>query len=142
MAEPGIHAAQAPKPVGHYPHARRAGNTLYISGTGPRDPQTNGVPGNVFDSQDRLVAYDIIAQTHAVFANIERILNASGASWNDVVDVTVYLANLQQDFTAYNHIWAEYFPDPDAAPCRTTVGITALPAPIAIEFKCIAILKD
>lgn len=135
-----IHAASAPKAVGHYPHARRVGEMLFLSGIGPRDPVSNGIPGNVHDADGRLIAYDIAAQTHAVFANVRAVLDASGGRWEDLVDVTVYLTDMAHDFKVYNAIWAEYFPDAASAPCRTTLGITALPTPIAIELKCIAVL--
>lgn len=134
-----IHAAHAPKAVGRYPHARRVGDLLFLSGIGPRDPASNGIPGNVHDAEGRLIAYDIAAQTHAVFANVRAVLDASGARWEDLVDVTVYLTDMARDFAVYNAIWAEYFPDAAIAPCRTTLGITALPTPIAIELKCIAV---
>lgn len=134
-----IHAAHAPKAVGRYPHARRVGELLFLSGIGPRDPASNGIPGNVHDAEGRLIAYDIAAQTHAVFANVRAVLDASGARWEDLVDVTVYLTDMARDFAVYNAIWAEYFPDAATAPCRTTLGITALPTPIAIELKCIAV---
>jgi 2-aminomuconate deaminase len=134
-----IHAANAPKAVGHYPHARRVGDLLFLSGIGPRDPASNGIPGNVNDAEGRLIAYDIAAQTRAVFANVRAVLEASGARWEDLVDVTVYLTDMARDFATYNAIWAECFPDAATAPCRTTLGITALPTPIAIELKCIAV---
>lgn len=137
-----IHAAGAPRPVGHYPHARRVGALLFLSGIGPRDPLGNGIPGNVHDAEGRLIAYDIEAQTRAVFANVRTVLEASGARWEDLVDVTVYLTDMARDFATYNAIWAEHFPDPATAPCRTTLGITALPTPIAIELKCIAAPKE
>lgn len=137
-----IHADAAPKPVGHYPHARRVGGLLFLSGIGPRDPLGNGIPGNVHDAEGRLIAYDIEAQTRAVFANVRTVLEASGACWEDLVDVTVYLTDMALDFAAYNAIWAEHFPDPASAPCRTTLGIVALPTPIAIELKCVAAPKE
>ena len=133
-----VHAAGAPKPVGAYPHARRVGNLLFLSGVGPRDPRTNAIVGNVYDTEGRLLSYDIDAQCRAVFANVRAILHASGASWEDLVDVTVYLTDMAHDFAAYNRVYAEYFTT--AQPCRTTLGITALPTPIAIELKCIAVL--
>ena len=133
-----IHASGAPKAVGHYPHARRVGNLLFLSGIGPRDPATNAIPGNEYFADGRVRKYDIAAQAKAVFANVRAVLGASGARWEDLVDVTVYLTDMERDFTAYNTAWAEHFPDPAAAPCRTTLGITALPTPIAIELKCIA----
>jgi 2-aminomuconate deaminase len=124
----GIHAGNAPKAVGRYPHARRVGNLLFLSGIGPRDPASDAIPA------------DIRAQARAVFANVRAVLDASGARWEDLDDVTVFLTDMARDFRAYNEVWAEYFPDPDRAPCRTTLGITALPTPIAIELKCIAAL--
>jgi 2-aminomuconate deaminase len=138
MSDDAIQAASAPKPVGHYPHARRVGDLLILSGIGPRDPHSDAIPGHRYDAEGRLRAYDIAAQTHAVFANVRAVLEASGARWEDLVDVTVYLTDMAADFKIYNAIWAEYFPDPASAPCRTTLGITALPTPIAIELKCIA----
>ncbi|MEP6485123.1 MAG: Rid family hydrolase [Rudaea sp.] len=135
-----IHAPRAPKPVGAYPHARRVGNLLFLSGIGPRDADSNAIVGNVYDIDDRLVSYDIEAQCRAVFANVRKVLEASGARWEDLVDVTVFLTDMTHDFAAYNRVYAEYFRD--AQPCRTTVGITALPTPIAIELKCIAVVQD
>jgi 2-aminomuconate deaminase len=137
-----IHAAAAPRPVGVYPHARRVGNLLFLSGIGPRDRQTNAIPGNELYADGRVRRYDIDAQVRAVFTNVRAVLEASGARWEDLADVTVYLTDMLRDFRIYNAIWAEYFPDPATAPCRTTVGITALPTPIAIELKCVAVLKD
>src|SRR5687768_985603 len=137
-----IHAAAAPKPVGAYPHARRVGNLLFLSGIGPRTPGTDAIPGNELDSDGRLLRYDIRLQTHSVFANVRAVLEASGARWEHLVDVTVYLTDMARDFKAYNAVWAEYFPDAANAPCRTTLGITALPTPIAIELKCLAVLPE
>jgi 2-aminomuconate deaminase len=138
----GIHAGNAPKAVGHYPHARRVGDLLFLSGIGPRDPADNSIPGNEYFADGRLRRYDIEAQARAVLANVRAVLDASGARWDDLVDVTVYLTDMARDFKAYNAVWAEHFPDPANAPCRTTVGITALPTPIAIELKCIARIGD
>ncbi|CAN5713866.1 RidA family protein [soil metagenome] len=135
-------ADAAPRPVGSYPHARRVGGLLLLSGIGPRDPATNAVPGNVHDADGRLLSYDIDLQARAVFANVRTVLEASGARWEHLVDVTVYLTDIARDFKAWNAVWAEHFPDPATAPCRTTVGITALPTPIAIELKCIAALPS
>jgi 2-aminomuconate deaminase len=136
----GIHAGNAPRAVGSYPHARRVGDLLFLSGIGPRDPETNAIPGNELYADGRVRRYDIAAQTHAVFANVRAVLEASGARWEDLVDVTVYLTDMARDFGKYNQVWAEYFPDADQAPCRTTLGITALPTPIAIELKCTAVV--
>ena len=137
-----IHADAAPKAVGSYPHARRVGDLLFLSGIGPRDPASNAIVGNVHDADGRLISYDIDAQCRAVFGNVRTILKASGARWEDLVDVTVYLTDMAHDFKAYNRVWTEYFPDAAAAPCRTTLGITALPTQIAIELKCIAHLPE
>jgi 2-aminomuconate deaminase len=133
-----IQAAGAPRPVGRYPHARRVGQLLFLSGIGPRTPGSNIIPGNIYDASGALVDYDIVTQCHSVFANVRAVLDASHCNWEWLVDVTVYLTNMQRDFNAYNGVWAEYFPDIDKAPCRTTLGITSLPTPIAIELKCIA----
>jgi len=136
-----IQAAAAPKPVGTYPHARRVGELLFLSGIGPRDPATNAIVGNEYFADGRVRRYDIAAQTRSVFANVRAVLEASGARWEDLVDVTVYLTDMARDFKAYNAVWAEHFPDIDTAPCRTTLGITALPTPIAIELKCTAVIR-
>ena len=136
-----IRTETAPRPVGQYPHARRVGDLLFLSGIGPRDAASNAIVGNVHDAQGRLISYDIDAQTRAVFANVRSVLQASGARWEDLVDITVYLTDMAHDFKAYNAVWAEYFPDIDTAPCRTTLGITSLPTPIAIELKCVAALS-
>lgn len=136
----GIVTDTAPKAVGAYPHARRVGNLLFLSGVGPRRPGDNSIPGNVHDEQGHLVSYDIEAQCRQVFANVRAVLEASGARWEDLVDVTVFLTDMQRDFTTYNRVYAEFFTT--AQPCRTTLGITALPTPIAIELKCIAAIAE
>src|SRR5690606_579241 len=138
MSDSIVRIGAAPKPVGAYPHARRVGDLLFLSGIGPRDAATDAIPGNEYDADGRLTAYDITAQAHAVFANVRAVLEASGARWEDLVDVTVYLTDMARDFKAYNAVWAEHFPEIDTAPCRTTLGISALPTPIAIELKCVA----
>ena len=140
MSEP-IRTTAAPAPVGAYPHARRVGNLLFLSGVGPRTPGTNAIPGNVHDANGALIAYDIEAQCRQVFANVRAVLEASGARWEDLVDVTVFLTDMTRDFAAYNRVYAEYFRDSATAPCRTTLGITALPTPIAIELKCVAVVS-
>lgn len=132
----------APAAVGTYPHARRVGNLLFLSGIGPRTPRSNTIPGNVFNPRGTLVGHDIVMQTRQVFANVRAVLAAAGARWEDLVDVTVFLTDMAGDFQRYNAVWAEFFPDPATAPCRTTLGITALPTPIAIELKCIARIRS
>lgn len=132
----------APAAVGTYPHARRVGNLLFLSGIGPRTPGSNTIPGNVFNPRGTLVGHDIVMQTRQVFANVRAVLAAAGARWEDLVDVTVFLTDMAGDFQRYNAVWAEFFPDPATAPCRTTLGITALPTPIAIELKCIARIRS
>ena len=135
-----IRTDAAPAPVGAYPHARRVGDLLFLSGVGPRQPGSNAIPGNVCDEHGQLVAYDFEAQCRQVFANVRAVLTASGAAWTDLVDITVFLTDMQRDFATYNRLYAEYFVGVDA--CRTTLGISALPTPIAIELKCIAALPD
>lgn len=131
-----IHTANAPGPVGAYPHARRVGHLLFLSGIGPRRPDDNSIPGNVVDADGRLLHYDIEAQCRQVFANVRAVLEASGARFEDLVDVTVYLTNMADDFATYNRLYAEAFAGVDA--CRTTVEVNALPTPIVIELKCVA----
>jgi 2-aminomuconate deaminase len=133
-----IRTDAAPVPVGAYPHARRVGDLLFLSGVGPRQPGSNAIPGNVCDDSGQLVAYDFEAQCRQVFANVHAVLQASGAGWTDLVDVTVFLTDMSRDFATYNRLYAECFAGVDA--CRTTLGISALPTPIAIELKCIAAL--
>jgi 2-aminomuconate deaminase len=138
--EPGsIISKKAPEPVGMYPHARRVGNLLFLSGVGPRERGTKTIPGVSLDGAGQIIAYDIEKQCHSVFNNVKSILEESGATWHDLVDVTVFLTNMKDDFPTYNKIWAEYFSaDP---PCRTTIEINCLPTPIAIELKCIAQIR-
>ena len=127
---------KAPKPVGAYPHARKEGNLLFLSGVGPRKRNSNEIPGVDMDKDGNVISHDIEAQCHAVFNNIRNILEESGSKWDNLVDVTVFLTDMGRDFDTYNRIYAEYFKSNQ--PCRTTVGVTSLPTPIAIELKCIA----
>lgn len=136
MATSKITLNSAPNPVGAYPHAMVAGNFLYLSGVGPRQPISNEIPGNVYDGNGEVLAYDIEAQCHAVFENVLSILNGCNAGWDDLLDVTVYLTDMKKDFATFNRIWAIYASKHQ--PCRTTLGISALPTPIAIELKCVA----
>jgi 2-aminomuconate deaminase len=129
-------SAKAPEPVGAYPHARKVGNLLFLSGVGPRVRSSTDIPGVKLDEEGNIITYDIEAQCHAVFQNIRYILEESGSSWDQLVDVTVFLTNMKDDFTAYNRIYAEYFKNNQ--PCRTTVEVNSLPTPIAIELKCVA----
>ncbi len=131
---------KAPEPVGLYPHARKVGNLLFLSGVGPRERGTKKIPGVELDDEGKIVAYDIAAQCHSVFKNVRLILEDSGSSWDQLVDVTVFLTNMKEDFKTYNKIYAEYFKDNQ--PCRTTVEINCLPTPIAIELKCIATIEE
>lgn len=131
---------QAPEPVGPYPHARRAGNLLFLSGVGPRKRGSKDIPGVTLDENKKVLAYDIEVQCHAVFQNVRFILEASGSKWENLVDITVYLTNMKGDFPVFNRIYGEYFTDRATQPCRTTVEVNALPTPIAIELKCIAML--
>ena len=136
MAEDKIESSRAPEPVGLYPHARRVGNLLFLSGVGPRERGTKKIPGVELNANGQIASYDIEAQCHSVFNNVRMILEDSGSSWDKIVDVTVFLTNMKADFTAYNRLYAEYFKD--NLPCRTTVEINCLPTPIAIELKVIA----
>jgi len=129
-------SSKAPEPVGSYPHARQVGNLLYLSGVGPRQRGSKDIPGVSLDSHGNIVSYDIEAQCHAVFKNVRYILEESGSDWDNLVDVTVFLTNMKDDFKTYNRLYAEYFKDNQ--PCRTTVEISSLPTPIAIELKCVA----
>ena len=142
MSSTKFSSENAPKPVGLYPHSRKVGNLLFLSGVGPRvaksDANDSSVPGLKLDHNGNFIEFDFEAQCHSVFQNIKAILEDSGSSWENLVDVTVFLVNMKRDFATYNEIYAEYFKDNQ--PCRTTVEITALPTPIAIELKCIATL--
>ena len=129
-------ADKAPKPVGLYPHARKVGNLLFLSGIGPRDPETNGVPGLELTKGGNYASFDFEAQCRSVFDNVKVILEESGSSWDKIVDVTTFLTDMKRDFKIYNRVYAEYFKDNQ--PCRTTVEVNALPSPISIELKCIA----
>ena len=131
-----ITSENAPEPVGSYPHARRVGNLLFLSGVGPRERGKKEIPGVNLDENGKIISYDIVAQCHSVFSNVKTILEDSGSDWDKLVDVTVFLTNMKDDFNTYNRIYAEYFKDNQ--PCRTTIEINCLPTPIAIELKCIA----
>lgn len=141
--EDRIVSGNAPKAVGLYPHARRVGDLLFLSGVGPRvagsDVNDSGVPGLKLDHNGNFVEFDFEAQVHSVFANVKAVLEASGSQWDNLVDMTVFLVNMKRDFAVYNRIYAEYFKDNQ--PCRTTVEVNSLPTPIAIELKCIATIE-
>ena len=131
-----INSKRAPQAVGLYPHARKVGNLLFLSGVGPRVPNQKNIPGVQLDNEGEIESYDIEKQCHSVFTNIRYILEDAGSSWNNIVDVQVFLTNMKDDFSTYNKIYAEYFKDNQ--PCRTTIEIKSLPTPIAIELKIIA----
>ena len=131
-----ISTSKAPKPVGLYPHARKVGNLLFLSGIGPRTPDTDEIPGLKLDKNGNYLEFDFEAQCRSVFDNVRIVLEESGSSWDKLVDVTVFLVDMKRDFQTYNRIYAEYFKDNQ--PCRTTVAINSLPTAIAIELKCIA----
>lgn len=130
---------KAPEPVGLYPHARRVGNLLFLSGVGPRSRGTKEIPGVELNDAGEIVSHDIEAQCRSVFQNVRYILEDAGSSWSQIVDVTVFLTNMKDDFATYNRVYAEYFGD--IRPCRTTVEVGALPTPIAIELKVIATIE-
>ena len=131
-----INSSKAPEPVGLYPHARRVGNLLFLSGVGPRKRGTKVIPGVELNDRGEIVSYDVETQCKSVFQNVRYILEDAGSSWDRIVDVTVFLTNMQDDFAVYNRVYAEYFAENQ--PCRTTVEVNALPTPIAIEMKVIA----
>ncbi|CAN5792083.1 RidA family protein [soil metagenome] len=131
-----VESSRAPEPVGLYPHARRVGDLLFLSGVGPRTRGEKKIPGVELNEAGEIVAYDIETQCRSVFQNVSYILEDAGSSWDQIVDVTVFLTNMKADFQVYNKLYAEYFAD--NRPCRTTVEISSLPTPIAIELKVIA----
>ena len=139
MTDAKIISDSAPEPVGSYPHARKVGNLLFLSGIGPRKKGTKEIPGVELDADGNISSYDIEKQCRSVFDNIRTVVESSGSSWGQIVDVTVFLTNMKDDFKTYNKIYAEYFADNQ--PCRTTVEIKSLPTPIAIELKCIATVE-
>jgi len=140
MKQEIIKTETAAKPLGAYPHARRVGNFLFLSGIGSRQASDNKIPGLELDADGNILKYDIEAECHSVFANVKAVLEASGSSWDKMVDVTVYLTNMKKDFPVYNKIYGEYFKDVEA--CRTTVEVKSLPTPICIELKVIATIDQ
>lgn len=135
-----IKAGNAPQPVGAYPHARRVGGLLFLSGIGPRPADGGPIPGVTLNEAGEVADYDIESQCHAVFENVRAVLQSAGAEWDDLVDITVFLTDIKRDFAAFNLVYAEYFSE--NGPCRTTVEVNRLPTPIAIELKCIAQPKN
>jgi 2-aminomuconate deaminase len=139
--DPGrVISSRAPEPVGAYPHARRVGNLLFLSGIGPRRRGSREIPGVTLDASGNVVAHDIEAQCRSVFANVRAILEDAGSSWEKIVDVTVFLTDMKSDFPAFNRLYAEYFSGNQ--PTRTTLEVNALPTPIAVELKVIATIGD
>ena len=136
MNDDVINSTKAPEPVGLYPHARRVGNLLFLSGVGPRERGTKVIPGVELNEQGEIISYDIETQCRSVFQNVRHILEDAGSSWDKIVDVTVFLTNMKDDFGVYNRVYAEYFAD--IQPCGTTVEVASLPTPIAVELKVIA----
>tara|TARA_Y100000590_G_C15152969_1_gene800666 strand:- start:216 stop:626 length:411 start_codon:yes stop_codon:yes gene_type:complete len=133
-----IKSKNAPEPVGLYPHARKVGNLLFLSGVGPREKGAKEIPGVTLNEDGKIISYDIELQCHSVFKNVKMILEDAGSSWENLIDVTVFLTNMKDDFNKYNELYGKYFKNNQ--PCRTTVEIISLPTPIAIELKCIAII--
>ena len=138
MSDGAVVSGRAAEPVGPYPHARRVGDLLFLSGIGPRERGMSAIPGVTQDVTGAVIARDFEVQAAAVFANVRAVMDAAGASWDDIVDVTVFLTHMTDDFTTLNRIWAEQFPDEATRPCRTTVEVSRLPTPIDIELKVIA----
>lgn len=139
-ADDTIDSSRAPKPVGAYPHAKRLGDLLFLSGIGPRSADGGAIPGVELDPSGNVATYDVGLQVHAVFANVKAVLESAGATWDDLVDITVYLTDIGRDFATFNAIYGEYFSTD--GPCRTTVEVNRLPTPIAIELKCIAQIRS
>jgi len=135
-----FNSPSAPEPVGHYPHAKKVGHLLFLSGVGPRKKGSKEIPGVTLDQNGNILEYNIEEQCRSVFNNVKAVLEDSGSSWEELVDVTVFLTNMKDDFQKYNEIYKEYFQN--NRPCRTTVEINCLPTPIAIELKCIATIKE
>ena len=133
-----IISSKAPDPVGLYPHARKVGNFLFLSGVGPREKGSSKIQGVELDDLGQITSYDFEIQCHSVFRNIKFILEDAGSSWDKIIDVTVFLTNMKDDFAIYNRIWADYFKENQ--PCRTTLEINKLPTPIAIELKVLALI--
>lgn len=135
-------SSRAPEPVGAFPHAKRVGDLLFLSGIGPRVRGSKQIPGITLDDAGRITSYDIETQCRAVFENVRLVLEDAGAGWGNIVDVTVFLTNMKADFPTYNKLYAEYFAgEGKPNPTRTTIEITSLPTPIAIELKVIAAFK-
>jgi len=135
----GVHSERAPAPVGPYPHARRVGDLLFVSGMGPRQPGTDAIPGGpIRDAAGAPLPYDVVAQTHATIENIRRVVEDAGARFEDIVDVTCFLVDMDRDFAAFNEAYRTHFDT--VRPTRTTVAVRALPTPIAVELKVIAYL--
>jgi 2-aminomuconate deaminase len=140
MTDPrDVTSSRAPEPVGAYPHAKRVGNLLFLSGIGPRKRGSKDIPGVTLDASGSVVAYDIEVQTRAVFENVRLVLEDAGATWDDIIDVTVFLTNMKKDFPAFNRLYAESFKT--NRPTRTTIEVGSLPTPIAVELKVIASIR-
>ena len=129
---------RAPEPVGAFPHAKRVGSLLFLSGIGPRTRGSREIPGVTLDAEGRVISYDIETQCRAVFENVRAVLEDSGSAWGRIIDVTVFLTDMRSDFPTFNRLWAEAFADPN--PTRTTIEVGSLPTPIAIELKVVATL--
>jgi 2-aminomuconate deaminase len=137
-----VFSSRAPEPVGPYPHARKHRSLVFLSGVGPRQVGTKSIPGVEIGADGSPRTTDFAAQCLSTFENVRLILEDAGSSWDELIDVTVYLTNMSEDFKTFNALWAEAFPDPLTQPCRTTVEVGALPTPIAIELKCTATYKE
>ncbi len=142
MSDQASYSTRAPEPVGAFPHAKRVGNLLFLSGIGPRQRGSKDIPGVTLNPDGTIASYDIEAQCRAVFENVRLVLEDSGSKWENIVDVLVFLTNMKDDFATYNRLYAEYFAGPPGSgkpnPTRTTIEVNCLPTPIAIELKVIA----
>lgn len=138
MPDSALHSSRAPEPVGPYPHARRAGDFIFLSGVGPRMRGSKEIPGVTLAPDGSARSYCIETQCRSCFQNVRSVVEDAGARWDQVVDVTVFLTDMARDFAAYNRVYAEFFAGAgNPNPTRTTLGITALPTPIAVEVKAV-----
>jgi 2-aminomuconate deaminase len=144
-----LHSTRAAEPVGAYAHARRAGNLLFLAGIGPRKRGSKDIPGVVLSADGTVKEYDMEAQVRSCFENVRIVLEEAGSSWENIVDVLVFLTDMKRDFAVFNRLWSEYFPaagDGGGQPTRTTIQVCALPqagnAPIAFEVKVVATIPE
>jgi 2-aminomuconate deaminase len=138
-SDDNVVSERAPEPVGAFPHAKRVGNLLFLSGMGPRVRGSKRIPGVELNDEGVIESYDIEAQCLSVFRNVRTVLEDAGSGWERIVDVTVFLTDMERDFATFNRLYAEHFASNQ--PTRTTIEINRLPTPIAIELKVVATIE-